>query len=90
MFEQLSALESEAVSAIGLTENESGLRELEVKYLGRRVPSPNLAKGMRDVPKEDRPKVGQRVNEVRRAVESAIEARQNALETAHLKALCED
>lgn len=43
-----------------------------------------LMKQMKDLPKEDRPAYGQRVNEVRQAIEGAVAERQTLLAEAQL------
>lgn len=90
MIEELNALETEATAAIEAASEEASLREFEVHYLGKKGALTAILRGMRTVSNEDRPKVGQRVNEVRNSVKDAIEARRTALETQRIQALCRD
>ena len=90
MIEQLNTLEDEALQAVQTASDESSLRDLEVRFLGKKGAITALLKGMRDVSPEDRPKVGQRVNEVRGAVEGAIESQRHQLEADRITALCND
>ena len=90
MIEQLNALETEAIDAVQVAADESSLRDLEVRFLGKKGEITALLKGMRDVAAADRPKIGQRVNEVRGAVQGAIETRRTTLEADRIAALCED
>jgi len=90
MIETLEALQSEAIAAIDAAVDETGLRELEVHYLGRKGAITAVMKGMGKVAPEDRPRVGQKVNEVRGAVEGAITARRVVQEEARIADLCAD
>jgi len=90
MFDQLDALQVEALDAIEAAEDEESLRDLEVRYLGRKGAVTAALKGMGAVPKEDRPKIGQHVNALRTTVQGAIETRRAVHETARIEALCAD
>ncbi|MCB9728113.1 MAG: phenylalanine--tRNA ligase subunit alpha [Deltaproteobacteria bacterium] len=90
MIDRLEALRAEADAAIAGAPDEAALRELEVGYLGKKGAITEVLKGMKDVAPADRPRVGQVVNEVRGAVESAIARRRESLEAARIAALCED
>jgi phenylalanyl-tRNA synthetase alpha chain len=90
MIEQLEGLCKEALAAIGEAKTEDALRELEIRYLGRKGAITALLKGMKSVPPQDRPLVGQKVNEVRATVTDAIQTRRSSLETERIRALCED
>ena len=90
MIEQLDALEGEATKAIEAATDESALRDLEVHYMGKKGAITAILKGMRDVSKEERPKIGARVNVLRQTVQAAIDGRRGALEVARIEALCRD
>lgn len=90
MLEQLETLRGEAVEAIAGAPNEGALRELEVKYLGKKGPITELMKSMKDVPAADKPRVGARVNEVRDELTRAIEDRRSTLDAERIRRLCED
>ena len=90
MIEQLEQLEGEALAAIGTAADEAALRDLEVRYMGRKGAITGALKGMGAVARADRPRVGQRVNQLRGAVTAAIDERRGALEGERIKALCED
>lgn len=90
MIDRLEALRAEAATAIAQAPDESALRELEVSYLGKKGAITDVLKGMKDVAPADRPRVGQVINEVRGAVETAITERRTGLEAARIAALCDD
>ena len=49
------------------------LNDVRVKFLGKKGELTAVLKGMKDVAPEDRPKVGQMVNETRAAIEAVLE-----------------
>ena len=49
------------------------LNAVKVNFLGKKGELTKVLKGMKDVAKEDRPKVGQMVNETRQIIEKALE-----------------
>lgn len=90
MQERFDATLRTATAAIVAAEDERGLRELEVRYLGKKGEVTALMQAMRDVAPADRPAFGQKVNALRDEVTRVIEARRSALEAAELERLCED
>ena len=79
MKEKLKAIREEAVSKILESENLDKLNEIRVAYLGKKGQLTEVLKGMKDVAPEDRPKVGQMVNETRAAIEEKVEEVKNNL-----------
>ena len=79
MNEKLKAIREEAVSKILESENLDKLNEIRVAYLGKKGQLTEVLKGMKDVAPEDRPKVGQMVNETRAAIEEKMEEVKNNL-----------
>ena len=79
MKEKLKAIREEAVSKILESENLDKLNEIRVAYLGKKGQLTEVLKGMKDVAPEDRPKVGQMVNETRTAIEEKMEEVKNNL-----------
>ena len=55
------------------------LNDIRVSYLGKKGELTNLLKSMKDVAPEDRPKVGQMVNDVRGLIEGRLEEAKTAL-----------
>jgi phenylalanyl-tRNA synthetase alpha chain len=83
--ERLLALKDEALAEVKKVETPAQLQELKVKYLGKKGPVTEVLKGMGALSAEERPIVGQVANEVRAAIEEAIDALQtkfNEAETA--------
>ena len=71
---QLHALGDEALPKIAAAPDIATLDELDVAYLGRKGGAlSSLMRGIGQLPADDRPRVGVAVNEVRQAVEAALE-----------------
>jgi phenylalanyl-tRNA synthetase alpha chain len=56
-----------------------------VRYLGRAAELGRVLDGLRTAPKEERPALGKRANQVKQAFESAFEARQQAMAAGRLE-----
>ena len=84
--DDLAKLRDDTLSAVRAAADTAGLEDLRIGVLGKKGTLTAALRGMRDVPKEERPAVGRVVNEVREAVESALEARKRELGRAELEA----
>ena len=73
MKERLEQIKSEAFAQIEASNVPEKLQEVRVKFLGKKGELTAVLKGMKDVAPEDRPKVGQMVNEVRSVIESYLD-----------------
>ena len=56
------------------------LNDIRVSFLGKKGELSKLLKGMKKVAPEDRPKVGQMVNDVRAKIEQQMETKRSAIE----------
>lgn len=83
MLDELSAIQSDALLAIESVDSETALEEFRIRFLGKKGQLTAAAAGMRDVSKEDKPAVGQKLNEVRNAITGLVEKR--TIELAALK-----
>lgn len=77
MKELLESLKKEALEKIQESDAIDKLNDIKVAYLGKKGKLTEVLKGMKNVPQEDRPKVGQLVNETREIIESNIEEIKN-------------
>ena len=82
MEEKLEQLNAEALAEIGAAADEQAVESARVKYLGRAGSISLLSEGMKSLGKEDKPRIGKRLNEVRLAVTAALETRKAALQEA--------
>ena len=82
MKEKLQSILDEASAKIGQSETLDALNEVRVNFLGKKGQLTAVLKGMKDVAPEDRPKVGQMVNEVRAQIEAMLDEKKTGLERA--------
>ena len=83
MKDKLAKIRSEALERIKEASSLDEINNLRVSYLGKKSQLTEVLKGMKDVSKEDRPKVGQLVNDTRTEIEEKIEeAKRNFEEKA--------
>ena len=78
MKERLNEIKEQAIAQIEAVGAQSAqaldkLNDIRVNYLGKKGELTALLKGMKDVAPEDRPKVGQMVNDVRAEIEQVLE-----------------
>lgn len=72
MKEKLDAIKLDALTMIDVAETTAELNDVRVKYLGKSGEISLVMRDMANVPKEDRPAMGKLVNELRSAVEGAL------------------
>ncbi len=85
MKEQLANIRAQALSAFEDAQDLAALDELRVKYLGKKGELTAVLKQMGKLSAEERPAMGQLANEVRAALESAIEQASKKLEAKALE-----
>ncbi|MDO4965805.1 MAG: phenylalanine--tRNA ligase subunit alpha [Lachnospiraceae bacterium] len=85
MQNKLKEIREKAISQIENAANLEALNEVRNVVLGKKGELTAVLRGMKDVAAEDRPKVGQWVNEARDAIETKLEAQLKKLEKEALK-----
>src|SRR3954465_14238712 len=85
MIDRIEQLRAEGEAAIAGASGPAAPRAARVAPLGRKAELPNLLRGVAQLPPEERGAVGRAANEARRALDAAIEARREALESAELE-----
>lgn len=80
MDQQLEQIRAEALAAIAAAGDEAGIDAVRVKFLGRSGTISVLSEGMKSLSKEDKPRIGKLLNDVRTAVTGALESRKTELE----------
>jgi len=81
MENDLQRLQETALGEIQQAHSKIALENLRVKFLGKAGAVSRLSENMRNVPKEDRPRIGKLLNEIRNAVTVALDSRLDALES---------
>lgn len=79
MKEKLQSIMDEALSQIKIAEKLEQLNDIKVAFLGKKGELTSVLKSMKDVAPEDRPVVGQLVNDARTAIEEKLEDMRSAL-----------
>ena len=82
MDETLDQLRAAALAELDAADGEQAVEAVRVKYLGRAGSISALSEGMKSLGKEDKPRIGKLLNEVRAQVTAAIDARKAALQEA--------
>ena len=80
MLEKLAGVEQRFHEALNAVESLEQLEELRVKFCGKKGELTELLRSMGTLSPEDRPKMGQKVNELRTVIEEAISTKKEALD----------
>ena len=82
MLAELDAMEREALAELAAVADAAALESFRVKWLGTNGRLRGVMDSLKSVPKEQKPAVGKRVNEVKAAIESAFNASKDSVGTA--------
>ena len=82
MQSKIEKLKSDMLSALRKAENHDGIRDLEVKYLGRKGLLNDIMKTLKDLSDDEKRTVGKLANETKVELEVAIQKRYAELESA--------
>ncbi len=84
--ENLEVLTNAALEAVAVASDAASLDQVRVQYLGKKGEISLLMQSLRDVPPAEKPAAGARINAAKQQVQTAINARREALENAALEA----
>ena len=79
--ENLDKILESAISEINATDKLEKLNDIKTAFLGKKGELTAVLKSMKDVAPEDRPKVGQMVNEAREKIEKMLDDKRKAFES---------
>ncbi len=82
MEEQLQKIREQFLAELDQVGNDTELESLRVAYLGRSGQVSRVSAGMKDVAKEDKPKIGKLLHEVRTLVADSLAAKADELQGA--------
>jgi phenylalanyl-tRNA synthetase alpha chain len=82
MESRIELLRAEAATAIEAANDHKSLDAARVRYLGKSGEITRLSEGMRNVAKEDRPRLGKLLNQLREDVSASLEEKEGNLEAA--------
>ena len=80
MKEKLEKIKAEAIRQINMSDALDKLNDVRVNFLGKKGELTAVLKSMKEVAPEDRPKVGQLVNEAREEIERVLEEAKAGME----------
>lgn len=86
---KLTALKVDAQKAIAAVNTLPQLEELRVAYLGKKGQLSQILGGLGKLSPEERPKIGALANEVKEALQSALESQKSSLQAAEIQARLE-
>jgi len=86
MRERLEALKAEAEQAIQGAKDLKALKQLRVKYLGKKGELTAVLRGMGELSEKERPVIGKLANDIRQTLERKLDEKESALETAAMEA----
>lgn len=76
MSDRIEEVRSQALQAVASAENLEQLNQIRVQYLGKKGLIQDMMKAMKDLPKEEKPAFGQKVNVLKSEVSTAVETKQ--------------
>ena len=86
MLAALEAHQKDALQAIAQSTDGQSLDDIRVQYLGKKGCLTELLKGLGSLSPEERPKAGEQVNLVKKAIQSALIEKQQTLQAERLAA----
>jgi phenylalanyl-tRNA synthetase alpha chain len=91
MLDRLDEIETQALSELEKVSADAELQSWRVQHLGRSAALNEILDGLRELPKEERPAIGRKANEVKSRLEAALAAREDSLRVQSLeRSLVED
>ncbi len=79
MKQQLESIKAAALSAISAAQNAQDIDAVRVKYLGKKGELTAILKQMGGLPADERPKMGQLVNQTKAELEAVLEAKSDEM-----------
>lgn len=79
MLDELNAIERDGLAELDSAGDAEALERWRIAYLGAKGRLKRAAAGLKDVPKDQKPTVGKRLNEVKQRLESAFAERQQSV-----------
>jgi phenylalanyl-tRNA synthetase alpha chain len=84
MEQELQSLKQQALVELSKVDNMDALNELRVKYLGKKGSLTSALKGMGALSAEERPRIGQIVNDIRAEIEAILQTKSEGYKQAEL------
>ena len=81
MVQEAEAIEARALDEIARAADPSDLEDIRIRYMGKNGDLTRILRSVGKAAPEDRPRIGQRVNQAKKAISEALEARRTACDT---------
>lgn len=85
LIDELDAIQQQAMQALAAVEDENGLQAWRTANLGRSAPVMLVFTRLGTAPKEQRPLIGQKANQIKQALEAALEERRAIIRARELE-----
>jgi len=82
MEQELNTLQTLAKEELSAVSSSAQLEDFRIKFLGRKGEFSSIMKGLGKVPKEDKPRLGQLANSVKKELESLFDTKKHGLSTS--------
>ena len=82
MIQEIETIQKDALAAILEVSDESSLEQARVQFLGKKGTLTAASSGMKNCPPEDKPALGQALNQARQAINAALEEKKSAIQDA--------
>lgn len=80
MTQEIETIQKEALAAIATVATEQALEDTRIAFLGKKGSLTAASAGMKNCPPEDKPAMGQALNQARQAINAALDAKKTELE----------
>jgi len=80
MTQEIEAIQSEAIVAIDSANTEALLEEARIAFLGKKGKLTAASANMKTCPPEEKPALGQALNQARQAINGALDSKKTALQ----------
>jgi len=84
MKNKINKIKELAVKEISEAENLAGLEDLKIKYLGRKSELTAVLRGLKDLSKDEKKKVGEMANKLRKKIEKSIKHQVSSIKQREL------
>lgn len=85
MLDQLEQIKTDALASLMEIDDQQQLESWRVAYLGRSSPLMGIFDRLRELPKEERPEIGRRANQIKQTLENELSEKIAALHQAELR-----
>ena len=82
----LEEIITEATNLLANIEDPAQLENIKARYLGKNGELTELLKGLGKLPAEERPQMGNLINQAKNQIEATLKSRRNAIQTKELEA----